>query len=87
MSIVISHGDNDRTPRGRRTGRESRCTSDGCGGEVVRHSLGCGIAVGRCARCFARYELSSPTTARRDETGPSGLRRLLHEIVTWREED
>jgi hypothetical protein len=74
-------------PRGGRSGRQSRCTSDGCRGEVLRHSLGCGIAIGRCPRCFARYELSSLTTARRDETGPSGLRRLLHEIVTWREED
>lgn len=87
MSIVISHGNNDPTPRGGPAGGDSRCTSDGCGGEVVRHSLGCGIAVGRCTRCFARYELSSPTTARGDETGPSGLRRLLHDIVTWREED
>lgn len=87
MSIIISYGNNNPTPLGGRVGRESRCTSDECGGEVVRHSLGCGMAVGRCARCFARYELSTPTTARRDEAAPSGLRRLLHEIVTWREED
>jgi len=87
MSTGISHGNNKPTPLGGRTGQESHCTSHGCGGDILRHSLGCGMAVARCTRCFARYELSSLTTARREETGPSGIRRLLHEIVTWREED
>jgi hypothetical protein len=86
MSIIISPG-NSPSLRGGRTDRENGCAIHGCDGEVVRHSLGCGIAVGRCTRCFARYELSSLTTMRRDEASPSRLRRLLHEIVTWREAD
>lgn len=68
--------------RGGRTGQDVRCATPTCDGKVVRHSLGCGMAVGRCSRCFARHELS------RDVTRPqSGLRRLVHELASWREED
>jgi hypothetical protein len=81
MSIVTSYGNGKYSAR---RGLTSPCSAPGCRGEIVRHSLGCGLAVRRCTRCFARYELS-----RGGETTPreSGLRRFLHEIVTWREED
>jgi hypothetical protein len=32
------------------------CGREGCGGIVVRHSLGCAQAVSRCMRCFTEYD-------------------------------
>ena len=81
MSIITSYGSGQHAPP---RGDANRCSAPGCNGEIIRHSLGCGIAVGRCMRCFARYELSRGG----DASSPrSVLRRFLHEIVTWREED
>ena len=83
MSISISGENKSLMRRGGRAGQGVRCSTAGCDGEVVRHSLGCGMAVGRCSRCFARHELSSG-----EPTPPqSGLRRLINEIVNWREDD
>jgi hypothetical protein len=82
MSTITSYGNGKYAPsRGR--GDLAACTARGCGGEIVRHSLGCGMAVGRCPRCFASYELSAAETRQ----SRSGFRRFLHEIVSWREED
>ncbi len=82
MSIITSYG-NGKYGSVRGRGDLTTCTARECGGEIVRHSLGCGMAVGRCTRCFASYELSVNETRQRR----SGLRRFLHEIVSWREED
>jgi hypothetical protein len=60
-----------------------RCTAEGCGGIVMRHSIGCGMAVRRCERCFARYEYASPAGEQRRPA----LRRLLHELASWRDDD
>jgi hypothetical protein len=57
------------------------CQTDGCSGIIVRHSLGCGLSVHRCTRCFRRYQAS--TAPARE----SSLRRVLHRFLTWREED
>lgn len=43
--------------------RPAVCLAAGCGGTVVRHSLGGGVAVARCTRCFKRYELRRPEAA------------------------
>jgi hypothetical protein len=64
--------------------RASTCVVAGCGGAVVRHSLGAGQAVHRCARCFRRYEMAP--AHRIDQTAERGrLRRMLDELVSWRE--
>ena len=57
------------------------CAAEGCGGKVIRHSLGNGQAVDRCTRCFRRYEVraSAPVATR------SRLRRVVDEIVNWRD--
>jgi hypothetical protein len=81
MSIVTPHGDRKAAP-GPPSGIV-RCTADGCGGIVVRHSIGCGMAVRRCERCFARYEYVSPAGAPRRPA----LQRLLHELASWRDDD
>jgi len=61
--------------------RTAVCVAPGCGGAVVRHSLGGGVAVDRCTRCFRRYELRGA-----DEAQPrGGLRRLLDEFVSWQD--
>ena len=83
MSIITSYGNGKPAPpRGR--GDLGHCAARDCKGEIVRHSLGCGMAVGRCTRCFASYELSgggSPLERR------SRLQRFLHEFISWREEN
>lgn len=60
--------------------RPVNCVIDGCGGAVVRHSLGSGQSVHRCMRCFRRYQA---TGAMPDER--SRLRRMVDEFVAWRE--
>jgi hypothetical protein len=82
MSIITSYDNGKHSPP---RGSANRCSGPDCGGEIVRHSLGCGMAVGRCTRCFARYELTRGGEVLSSRS--SGLRRFLHEIVTWREED
>ena len=81
MSTITSYGNSEHsTPRA----GSRRCLTAGCEGEIVRHSLGCGLAVGRCTRCFARYELAGKGEL---PAPPTGLRRFLHEVVSWREDD
>lgn len=65
----------DRPPKG--------CTHDRCGGDFVRYSLGCGIGVYRCTRCFERYDADSTPTKMRQPL----LKRVLHDLATWREDD
>ncbi len=61
-----------------------RCTRPGCEGEVLRHSLGCGMADYRCTRCFTRY--TSTERNYRAPEGSRGLRRFVDDLLTWREE-
>jgi hypothetical protein len=61
--------------------RTAVCTVEGCGGKVVRHSLGSGQSVDRCTRCFRRYRTREGATAAQR----SRLRRMLDEFVGWRE--
>ena len=61
-----------------------RCSKPGCNGEVLRHSLGCGMADYRCTRCFTRYASVERTYT---PSSPHGLQRFLDELVSWREED
>ena len=61
--------------------RTSVCLVPGCGGAVVRHSLGGGVAVDRCTRCFRRYEARDSAAAQ----PRGGLRRLLEEFVSWQD--
>jgi hypothetical protein len=56
------------------------CVVRGCGGTVVRHSLGGGQAVDRCTRCFRRYE-----TTGEPESLQRRLRRAFDEFISWRE--
>ncbi len=58
--------------------RATVCVVPGCGGAVVRHSLGGGQAVDRCVRCFRRYRLATGHE-------PSKLRRFIDDFVSWRE--
>jgi hypothetical protein len=64
--------------------RAAACVVPACGGAVVRHSLGAGQAVHRCARCFRRYEIA-PAHRIDQIAGRSRLRRLFDELVSWRE--
>lgn len=82
MSII--YRDSAPFAAARRYGRDARCTARGCGGQIARHSLGCGMATRRCTRCFRRYDVTIQEEAapRRD-----GLRAIVHEFVSWREED
>jgi hypothetical protein len=79
MSISTTYS--DRRSCDARHAPRLRCATGRCNGEVIRHSLGCGLAVGRCTRCFARYDLSC-TPAKQP-----AFRQLLRELITWREED
>jgi hypothetical protein len=60
--------------------RPRECVVPGCGGAVVRRSLGVGQAAYRCTRCFRRYEAKrhAPDTRSR-------LRRMVDEFISWRE--
>lgn len=61
------------------------CARDGCGGIVLRHSLGCGQAVYRCHRCFTTYDAVPATASEpslRDRVA-SSWSRFRH----WREDD
>jgi hypothetical protein len=60
--------------------RPDVCLVRGCGGVVVRHSLGGGVAVHRCTRCFRRYQLRSVRERER-----SLLRRMFDEFVSWKD--
>jgi len=63
--------------------RTAVCTAPGCGGTVVRHSLGGGQSVDRCTRCFRRYRARTAVEA--EQAHRSRLRRMLDEFVGWRE--
>ena len=64
--------------------RAAACVVPGCGGAVVRHSLGAGQAVRRCVRCFRRYEMT-PSESSGQIGDRSRLRRMFDELVSWRE--
>jgi hypothetical protein len=61
--------------------RTATCTVEGCGGTVVRHSLGGGQSIDRCTRCFRRYEMRSRVAVGER----SRLRRVVDEIINWRD--
>ena len=61
--------------------RTSVCVVRGCGGAVVRHSLGAGQAVDRCVRCFRRYDVTSAAP----EPFSTRLRRVVDDFISWRE--
>lgn len=63
---------------------DGQCTSVGCGGSIVRHSLGAAQSVHRCTRCFRRYQLRQATTS--SDTRRSPFRRFLSDFVSWRDE-
>jgi hypothetical protein len=58
------------------------CVVVGCGGSIVRHSLGGAQSVQRCTKCFRRYQVRSAAITA-DERGR--LRRMFDEWVSWRE--
>jgi hypothetical protein len=58
--------------------RATICVVEGCGGSIVRRSLGSGMAVHRCTRCFRRYRV-------RDVAPQSRLRRFVTDFVSWRD--
>ena len=62
--------------------RVSACIVEGCGGAVVRHSLGGGQSIDRCTRCFRRYQLKSGPQPHH----PGAFRRFLNDFVTWRDD-
>ena len=64
--------------------RPSMCTIPGCGGIIVRHSLGGGQSDIRCIRCFQRYR-QREAAAFGDTSSSSRLRRVLNEFASWRE--
>lgn len=80
MSILSSYQHRNRRGGASRP-RQARCTVADCNGEILRHSLGCGMAIGRCVRCFTRYDIAEAAAE------APARRRFLHEILTWREED
>jgi hypothetical protein len=61
--------------------RPLACLAPGCRGAVVRHSLGGGLAVDRCTRCFRRYQLR-PATAVQQK---GAMRRMLDEFASWQD--
>jgi len=63
--------------------RVATCIAAGCGGIVVRHSLGGGQSVDRCTRCFRRYQVRAHGAAVRQ---PGAFRRFLNDFVTWRDD-
>jgi hypothetical protein len=59
------------------------CVREGCGGVVVRHSLGCGQAVSRCMRCFTKYD---PVVGGQRTFAPVSAPTLSRRVVgAWRE--
>jgi hypothetical protein len=62
--------------------RTTTCVVEGCGGAVVRHSLGAGQSIERCTRCFRRYQLRVEA----DRPNESRLRRMLDDFVNWQDE-
>jgi hypothetical protein len=62
--------------------RASACVVPDCGGTIVRHSLGAGMSIDRCTRCFRRYEVRPAEHA---DAGKGRLRRLVDDFITWRD--
>jgi hypothetical protein len=63
----------------------SACILDGCGGMVVRHSLGGAQAVYRCSRCFRRYQVRAGIAGEAAQT-QGRFRRFLSDFVSWRDD-
>ncbi|MEX2247409.1 MAG: hypothetical protein WEC75_12075 [Dehalococcoidia bacterium] len=63
--------------------RSTVCVMEGCGGPIVRHSLGAAQSVDRCLRCFRRYQLRPVRT---NGDGKTRLRRIVDDFVSWRED-
>ena len=63
-----------------------RCIRDGCGGVVVRHSLGCAQSLYRCTRCFQDYDRRAVAASGVDRTP---LRQRVsdawREFVVWQD--
>jgi hypothetical protein len=57
------------------------CTKPGCGGTLVRRSLGCGISTYRCLDCIRRE------SRRASEKRTSALGRFARDFVSWRDTD
>ncbi len=55
------------------------CLVPGCGGAVVRHSLGGIVSIHRCTRCFRRYQLSPAAAA----ASAGRFRPMPDEFATW----
>lgn len=62
--------------------RATTCVIHGCGGSVLRHSLGGGQAIQRCTRCFRRYQVR-PDRLSTEQRGK--LRRFVDDFLGWRE--
>lgn len=82
MSITVPHPQNIVPPR---SAPAVRCMRAGCDGEVLRHSLDCGLSDYRCTRCFARYTLGGLGAGAHEE--PRRLRPFLDDRSIGREED
>lgn len=63
--------------------RATDCAVAGCGGRVVRHSLGEGQSIYRCTRCFRRYQVREDMLEADARKGR--IRRMFDEFVAWRE--
>ncbi|MBI5288425.1 MAG: hypothetical protein HY873_05590 [Chloroflexi bacterium] len=63
--------------------RVTTCIAAGCGGMVVRHSLGGGQSVDRCTRCFRRYQVRATVAEGRR---PGAFRRFIDDFVAWRDD-
>ena len=62
--------------------RTTVCVMEGCGGAVLRHSLGAGQAIQRCTRCFRRYQVRADRLSTEQR---SKLRRIVDDFLAWRE--
>ena len=65
--------------------RVTHCIVRGCGGAVVRHSLGGAQSVDRCTRCFRRYQVRPALQRNAEAREPGRIRRFLNEFVSWRD--
>ena len=63
------------------------CSEPGCGGRLVRHSLGCGISTYRCLDCIRRASAARAAADPARSPARSTFSKLLHEFATWQESD
>ena len=66
--------------------RVAHCVREGCGGAVVRHSLGGGQSIYRCTRCFRRYQVRPSVAVVPEQPQPGRFRRFLNDFVSWRDD-